>query len=43
MKIPTIEDFKKVELDEMQEAYDRAIDSRIIQEIQKTIKETNNE
>lgn len=44
MKIPTIEDFKKIAIDEMQEAFDRAIDSRIIRELQETItKEANNE
>lgn len=34
MKIPTIDNFIEVTLDEMQEAYDRAIDSRIAQEIE---------
>lgn len=42
MKIPTIEDFKKIAIDEIREAFDsfdRAIEDRITQEIQKTIKE----
>ncbi len=34
MKIPTIDDFIEATLDEMQEMYDRAIDSRIAQEIE---------
>ena len=34
IRIPTVKDFIEVTLDEMQEAYDRAYDARIAQEIE---------
>ena len=34
IRIPTIDDFKEVTLDEMQESYDLAMDTRIAQEIE---------
>ena len=34
IRIPTIDDFEEITLDEMQEMYDKAFDSRIAQEIE---------